>query len=149
MGGILRALGCSAYLSLWWEVGALWVERLAVLFPPFPLLSTVYQCDGCLSSQGRGAHGWFVRFCQLSVQSPSWSWLPIVVASGCLRHTTSTESVSATKLVILIFFYCADYWLSVPCSQVPITSRFGCNIKYTASPFSSFSTTEVVRSKTS
>ena len=84
------------------------MERLAVLFPPFPLLSTVYQCDGCFL-KGVGAHGWFVRFCQPSVRSPSWSWLPIVVAPRCLGHTTSTESVSATKLVILIFFYCADY----------------------------------------
>ena len=30
MRGIPRALGCSAYLSVWREVGALCVERLAV-----------------------------------------------------------------------------------------------------------------------
>ena len=33
MRGIPRALGCIAYLSVWREVGALCVERLAVLFP--------------------------------------------------------------------------------------------------------------------
>ena len=45
-----------------------------------------------------GAHGWVVGFCQPSVRSPSWSWLPIVEAPGCLGHPTSTDSVSATKL---------------------------------------------------
>ena len=36
--------------------------------------------------------------------SPSWSWLPIVVAPGCLGHPTSTVSVRATKLFIIICF---------------------------------------------
>ena len=36
-----------------------------------PLVSTIYQCDRCLSSWGCGANGWVVRFCQPSVQSPS------------------------------------------------------------------------------
>ena len=69
---------------------------------PHPLLSTVYQCDGCLSYLGRGAYGWVVRFCQPLVRSPSWSLLPIVVAPGCLGHPTSTVSVRATKLFIVI-----------------------------------------------
>ena len=44
MGGIPHGLGCSAYLSVWQEVGALCVEHLAVFVPsfPHPLLSTVY-----------------------------------------------------------------------------------------------------------
>ena len=48
--------GRRAYLSVGQEVGALCVERLAVFVPslPHPLLSTVYQCDGCLSYLGRG-----------------------------------------------------------------------------------------------
>ena len=33
MRGIPRALGCIAYLSVWREVGALCVERLAVFVP--------------------------------------------------------------------------------------------------------------------
>lgn len=44
-----------------------------------PLLSAVYQCDGCLSSL-------------------SWSWLSIVKeAPGCLRHPTSTFQRSKTQ----------------------------------------------------
>ena len=56
MHGIPCALGRRAYLSVMWEVGALCVERLAVFVPslPHPLLSTVYQCDGCLSYLERG-----------------------------------------------------------------------------------------------
>ena len=54
MHGIPLALGGNAYLSVWREEGALCVECLAVFVPslPYPLLSSVYQCDGCLSSQG-------------------------------------------------------------------------------------------------
>ena len=57
MCGIPCAWGCSTYLSVWREVGALCVERLAVFVPSLshPLLSTVYQCDGCLSSRGGGS----------------------------------------------------------------------------------------------
>ena len=57
MHGIPRALGCSTYLSVWREVGALCVDRLAVFVPSLrhPLLSTVYQYDGCLSYLGHGA----------------------------------------------------------------------------------------------
>ena len=36
------------------------------------------------------------------MQSPSWSWLPIVVAPGCLGHPTSTVSDRATKLFIIM-----------------------------------------------
>ena len=36
MGGIPRALGCSANLSVWLEVGALCVEHLAVFVPSLP-----------------------------------------------------------------------------------------------------------------
>ena len=59
MHGISHALGCRAYLSVGREVGALCVEcveRLAVFVPslPHPLLSTVYQCDWCLSYLERG-----------------------------------------------------------------------------------------------
>ena len=56
MHGIPRVPGRRAYLSVAREVGAVCVERLAVFVPslPHPLLSTVYQCDGCLSYLGRG-----------------------------------------------------------------------------------------------
>ena len=44
--------------------------------------------NGCLSSRGHGG-SCHVKFCQPLVQSPSWSWLPIVEAPGCLGHLTS------------------------------------------------------------
>ena len=50
---------------------------------------------------GVGAHGWVVRFGQPSVRSPSWSWLPIVVAPGCLGHPTSTVSERRSCLMRL------------------------------------------------
>ena len=55
MHGIPRAPGRRAYLSEERELGALCVERLVVFVSSLlhPLLSTVYQCDGCLSYQGR------------------------------------------------------------------------------------------------
>ena len=37
----------------------------------------------------------------LSARSPSWNWLPIVVAPGCLGHPTSIVSVRATKLFMV------------------------------------------------
>ena len=64
-----------------------------ILFPPVPTLCfplCVSVMGACLSSHGVGAHGLVVRFCQPSVQSPSWSLLPIVEAPGCLGHPTST-----------------------------------------------------------
>ena len=56
MRGIPLALAGRVYLSVWREEGALCVESLAVFVPscPHPLFSTVYQCDGSLSSRGRG-----------------------------------------------------------------------------------------------
>lgn len=55
MGQISLALGCIAYLSVWRVKGVFCVEHL-VFSPHSPPLSisTVYQCDGCLSSWGCG-----------------------------------------------------------------------------------------------
>ena len=98
------------------------MEHLAVFVPslPHPLLSTVYQSDGCLSYLGRGG-SWLgcPGFCQPSVRSPSWSWLPIVVAPGCLRHPTSTVSVWATKL-----FTVNNILLMRNCSRVKMANWF-------------------------
>ena len=96
MHGIPHAFCCCTHLSVWREEGAICVEHLAVLIPPFltlcfPLCISV--TSACVL-RGVGAHGWVVRFCQPSVQSPSWSWLPIVEAPGCLRHPTSTQQCS-------------------------------------------------------
>ena len=66
-------------------------EHLALFSLPsplyFPLLISVMSA---CPHGGVRAYGCVVRFCQPSVQSPSWSWLPIVEAPGCLRHQTST-----------------------------------------------------------
>ena len=62
------------------------------LFPPFPTICfplCISVMRTCLLV-GLGAHDWIVRFCQLLVQSSSWSWLPIAEAPGCLGHRTST-----------------------------------------------------------
>ena len=97
MHWIPRALHCTAYSSVWREEGAFCVKDSP---PPshlyFPLFTSVM---GACRVKGMGAHGWFVRFCQLSVQSPSWSWLPIVEAPGWLRYPTSTL---ATQLLIFL-----------------------------------------------
>ena len=62
------------------------------LFPPVPTLSfplCISVIGACLL-RDVGAHGWVFRFCQPSVQFPSWSWLPIVEAPGCFRPPNST-----------------------------------------------------------
>ena len=60
--------------------------------PSLPSLFPLFiQCDGCLFSLSWvGAHGWIARICQPWEKSPSRSWLPVVIAPGCLRHPTST-----------------------------------------------------------
>ena len=48
-----RTLRCTTYSSVWQEEGFILCGGFSSFFPPFPSLpSTVYQCDGCLSSWG-------------------------------------------------------------------------------------------------
>ena len=84
MRGIPRALGCSAYLSKWQGVGASCVEHLAVFVPflPHPLLSTVYQCDGCLSYLGCGGS---CLGCQVLLAFSAVSILELAANSGSSR----------------------------------------------------------------
>ena len=95
MHGIPRSLGCSVLFISGAGSRSIMFEALSgfcsLPSPPFAFHCVIGVTDACLI-QGVGAHGWVVRFCQPSVQSPSWSWLPIVVAPGCLRHPTSTDS---------------------------------------------------------
>ena len=93
MCGVPRALGCIACLSVWREVGALCVERLVVFVPSLPTLCfpLCISVTGAHSSRGRGGSWLGCQVCQPSVQSPSWSWLPIVEAPGCFGHPTSKE----------------------------------------------------------
>ena len=96
---VLRAVGLIYQWGGKQELYVWSVQRF--LLPPFPTLCfplCISVTVACLI-QGVGAHGWLVRFCQPSVRSPSWNWMPIVqVAPGCLGHPTSTNSDRATKL---------------------------------------------------
>jgi len=102
MPGIPCAPGRRAYLSVGREVGALCVERLAVFVPslPHPLLSTVYQCDGCLSYLGRGG-SWLG--CQVWPAISAVCILELVANSGSSRmsRTPNLHSLRATKLFIV------------------------------------------------
>ena len=84
MSGIPHALGCSAYLPVWQEVGALCAECLAVFVSslPHPLLSTVYQCDGYLSYQGCGG-SWLG--CQVLLSISAVSILELAAKNGSSR----------------------------------------------------------------
>ena len=99
MHGIPRAPGRRAYASVEREAGAVCVERLAVFVPslPHPLLSTVYQCDGCLSYLGRGG-SWLG--CQVWPAISAVSILELVANSGSSRMSwaPNLHSLRATKL---------------------------------------------------
>ena len=91
MRGIPHALGCRTYLSVGPEVGALCVERLAVLIVPFlphPLLSTMYQCDGCLSYLGCGG-SWLG--CQVLPAISAVSILELAANSGSSRMSRAPQ----------------------------------------------------------
>ena len=99
---IPRALGCNTYSSLWLSF-MLSVSAVFVPFLPYPLLSTVYQCDGCPSPQWCGGLWLAGQVLPANlVQSPPWSWLPIVEAPGCLRHPTLAEQHSCLIIIIII-----------------------------------------------
>ena len=55
-------------------------------------------------SRGRGGSWLGCQVCQPSVQSPSWSWLPIVEAPGCVRHPTSKQQRSCLYIMISFLF---------------------------------------------
>ena len=104
MHGIPRAPGRRAYSSVGREVGAVCVERLAVFVPPplpHPLLSTVYQCDGCLSYLGRGG-SWLG--CQVWPAISAVFILELVANSGSSRmsRAPNLHSLRATKLFNLV-----------------------------------------------
>ena len=91
MRGIPLTLGCSACLSVWREIGALCVECLAVFcsLPSPPLcFSTVYQCEGCLSYQGRGG-SWLG--CQVLPAISAVSIWELAANSGSSRKFWGTQ----------------------------------------------------------
>jgi len=68
------ALGCRAYVLVWWEEGPLRVECLAI----FHLTSRLLYSSLCISVTGAcllgsvGVLSRVVRFCERLLQSPSW-----------------------------------------------------------------------------
>ena len=64
-----------------------------VFVPSLPTLCFLLciSVTGACSSRGRGGSWLGCQVCQPLVQSPSWSWLPIVEAPGCFGHPISKE----------------------------------------------------------
>ena len=102
--GIPHALGCRAYLLVWWKVGALCVEHSAVFVPclPHPLLSTMSQCDRCQSSRGRGG-SWLG--CHVLPAIGAVSNLELAASSGSSRMSRAPNLHRATTLFINIIVY--------------------------------------------
>ena len=121
MHGIPRAPGRRAYSSVGREVGAVCVERLAVFVPPLPhpLLSTVYQCDGCLSYLGHGG-SWLG--CQVWPAISAVSILELVANSGSSRmsRAPNLHSLRATKL----FTGCGTGFILTSKTNAPSTFYF-------------------------
>ena len=82
------------------------MEQLVVLFPPHPLLSTVYQCEGCLSSQGHGG-SWLG--CQVLPAISAVSILELAANSGSsrmswapnLHRLSESDDVVYTQIFLL------------------------------------------------
>ena len=92
------ALRGTVYSWVWQEEGAFCVECLAV-FPSLPLLSTVYQCDRCLSSRGRGG-SWLV--CQFLPAFSAVCILELAANSGSSRIAQAPSLHLAKQLLIII-----------------------------------------------
>ena len=115
-----RALGCNTYLSLWFSF-MLSVSAVFVPFLPHPLLSTVYRCDGCLSSQWCGGSCiWLAG--QVLPAIDAVSTLELAANSGSSRMSQAPNLSRATQLfnnnnnnnnyfiinniIIIILIYC-------------------------------------------
>ena len=101
MRGIPRALGCIAYLSVWREVGALCVERLAVFVPSLPTLCfpLCISVTGARSSRGRGG-SWLG--CQVLPAIGAFSILELAANSGSCRMFWAPNLQRVTMLFIPI-----------------------------------------------
>ena len=97
MRGIHRALGCSTYLSVWREVGALCVELLAVFVPSLPTLCfpLCISVTGACSSRGRGG-SWLG--CQVLPAIGAVSILELAANSGSSRMFRAPNLQRATML---------------------------------------------------
>ena len=101
MRGIPRALGCIAYLSVWREVGALCVERLAVFVPSLPTLCfpLCISVTGAHSSRGRGG-SWLG--CQVLPAIGAVSILELAANSGSSRMFSGTQPPKSDDVVYYI-----------------------------------------------
>ena len=95
------ALGCSAYLSVWREVGALCVERLVVFVPSLPTLCFPL----CISVMGacfsRG-HGGSWLGCQVLPAIGAVSILELAANSGSSRMSQASNLQRVTRLFTTI-----------------------------------------------
>ena len=109
MRGIPRALGCSAYLSVWREVGALCVERLAVFVPSLPTLCfpLCISVTGACFSRGHGG-SWLG--CQVLPAIGAVSILELATNSGSSRMSRAPNLQSATKLFM---YFSANIFLAL------------------------------------
>ena len=100
MHGIPRALGCIAYLSVWRQVGALCVERLAVFVPSLPTLCfpLCISVRGAHSSRGHGG-SWLG--CQVLPAIGAVSILELAANSGSSRMFRAPNLQRATMLFTL------------------------------------------------
>ena len=94
-------MGCSAYLSVWREVGALCVERLAVFVPSLPTLCfpLCISVTGARFSQGHGG-SWLG--CQVLPAIGAVSILELAANSGSSRMSRAPNLQRATKLFTTI-----------------------------------------------
>ena len=124
MHRITSALGCRAHLLVWQEEGAFCAEHLAVfhLPPPPNYFALFMSVTGTCLLRDMGAHGCLVRFCQPSVQSPSWSWLSIVEAPGCVIQTNL--HIITYLLKHYYYYYCIsanqDFHIYLSSSKYPL-----------------------------
>ena len=97
MRGIPRALGCIAYLSVWWEVGALCVERIAVFVLSLPTLCFPLSISvtGACSFRGRGG-SWLG--CQVLPAIGAVSILELAANGGSSRMFRAPNLQRATML---------------------------------------------------
>ena len=118
MRGIPRALGCIAYLSVWREVGALCVERLAVFLPSLPTLCfpLCISVTGACPFQGRGG-SWLG--CQVLPAIGAVSILELAANSGSSRMFRAPNLQRATMLFTTDKnqFKIACYFHYTVCSQ--------------------------------
>ena len=81
----------SVLVSVFWALAFSWEWGLLEgCLPSLSFHCFISVTGACIFSFRMGAYGWVGWICQPWEQSPSKSWLPIVEATGCLRHPTST-----------------------------------------------------------